>query len=80
MVPDSQTESSGANHVNTWRIAYSIEGFRDWLFRRKKQGTGEGGAPVRRTPHFLLRPPLPFGMGGLAVAHRKAMGHHQESC
>lgn len=36
VVPDGQEDSPGANHVNTWRIAYDIEGVRDWLFRQSK--------------------------------------------
>ena len=36
VVPPSQEDSAGANHVNTWRIAYTIEGVRDWLFRQHK--------------------------------------------
>ncbi len=36
VVPAGQTDSSGANHTNTWRIAYNIEGIRDWLFEQRK--------------------------------------------
>ncbi len=36
VVPEGQTDNAGANHVNTWKIAYNIEGIRDWLFRQKK--------------------------------------------
>jgi len=32
VVPAGQDDTSVANHLNTWRIAYSIEGIRDWLF------------------------------------------------
>lgn len=27
---------SGGSHNNTWRVAYSIEGIRDWLFEQKR--------------------------------------------
>jgi predicted peptidase len=36
VVPAGQEDSPGGNHVNTWRIAYTIEGIRDWLFRQAK--------------------------------------------
>lgn len=29
-------EDGGSNHVCTWRIAYQIEGIRDWLFRQRR--------------------------------------------
>jgi len=35
-VPPGQTDDPGANHVNTWRIAYAIGGVRDWLFEPRK--------------------------------------------
>jgi predicted peptidase len=31
-----QTDDAGANHTNTWRTAYTIEGVRDWLFAQSK--------------------------------------------
>jgi predicted peptidase len=36
VVPPGQEDSPGANHVNTWRIAYTIDEIRDWIFRQKK--------------------------------------------
>ncbi len=36
VVPPGQNDNPGANHVNTWRIAYTIEPIRDWLFRQRK--------------------------------------------
>ena len=36
VVPAGQTDDGGGNHVNTWRIAYNIEGIRDWLFAQRK--------------------------------------------
>lgn len=36
VVPAGQEDSPGGNHVNTWRVAYTIEGIRDWLFRQAK--------------------------------------------
>lgn len=36
VVPPGQTDNPGANHVNTWRIAYTIEEIRDWIFRQSK--------------------------------------------
>lgn len=36
VVPVGQPENGGTNHVNTWRIAYTIEGLRDWLFSQRK--------------------------------------------
>ncbi|WP_229807661.1 alpha/beta hydrolase-fold protein [Asticcacaulis endophyticus] len=36
VVPEGQDDNPGSNHVNTWRIAYTIEGIRDWLFEQKK--------------------------------------------
>ena len=30
------TDDAGSNHICTWRIAYTIEGVRDWLFAQKK--------------------------------------------
>jgi predicted peptidase len=29
-------DDGGNNHVHTWRIAYAIEGLRDWLFAQAK--------------------------------------------
>lgn len=36
VVPAGQTDNSDANHTNTWRIAYGIEGIRDWLMEQRK--------------------------------------------
>lgn len=36
VVPEGQVDNGGGNHVNTWRIAYTIEGVRDWLFRQRR--------------------------------------------
>jgi predicted peptidase len=36
VVPENQSASSNANHISTWRIAYNIEGVRDWLFKQVK--------------------------------------------
>ena len=36
VVPVGETDNGGSNHMNTWRIAYVIEGIRDWLFRQRK--------------------------------------------
>ena len=36
VVPPGQNANGGSNHVNTWRIAYTIEPIRDWLFRQRK--------------------------------------------
>jgi predicted peptidase len=32
VVPEGLPDDGGNNHVHTWRIAYAIEGLRDWLF------------------------------------------------
>jgi hypothetical protein len=36
VVPAGMTDDGGSNHICTWRIAYTIEGVRDWLFTQKK--------------------------------------------
>jgi predicted peptidase len=36
VVPPGQNDNPGGNHINTWRIAYTVEGIRDWLFRQHK--------------------------------------------
>ena len=36
VVPAGQTDDSDTNHIYTWRIAYTIEGLRDWLFSQVK--------------------------------------------
>lgn len=34
VVPTGQKDDGGSNHINTWRIAYTIEGIRDWIFKQ----------------------------------------------
>jgi predicted peptidase len=36
VVPAGMEDNGGSNHVCTWRIAYNIEGVRNWLFAQKK--------------------------------------------
>lgn len=36
VAPVGQTDDGGSNHINTWRIAYTIEGIRDWMFKQHK--------------------------------------------
>ena len=36
VVPAGQNDNPGSNHVNTWRIAYTFEPIRDWLFTESK--------------------------------------------
>jgi predicted peptidase len=36
VVPAGQPESGGRNHINTWRIAYAIEGIREWIFKQRR--------------------------------------------
>ncbi len=36
VVPAGQKDDGGSNHINTWRIAYTIEGIRDWIFKQHK--------------------------------------------
>jgi predicted peptidase len=36
VVPTDQVDDGGNNHRYTWRIAYTIEGVRDWLFAQVK--------------------------------------------
>lgn len=36
VVLPGQDDVTGLNHINTWRIAYQIEGIRDWLFKQHK--------------------------------------------
>lgn len=38
VVPPGQPDNGGTNHVNTWRIAYTIEGIRDWMFQQRNGG------------------------------------------
>ena len=37
VVPPGQRDDGGANHINTWRIAYSIESIRAWMFRQQRE-------------------------------------------
>lgn len=36
VVPPGQTDNGGGDHINTWRIAYTIAGIRDWIFQQHK--------------------------------------------
>jgi predicted peptidase len=36
VVPPNQTGSPGGDHRNTWRIAYTVEGIREWVFDQQK--------------------------------------------
>ncbi|MFD5286327.1 alpha/beta hydrolase-fold protein [Streptomyces rubrogriseus] len=36
VVPADQEDNSLNNHLNTWRIAYGIEGIREWVFQQRK--------------------------------------------
>jgi len=36
VVPEGLPDDGRNNHVHTWRIAYAIEGVRDWLFAQAK--------------------------------------------
>lgn len=36
VVPEGQTDDGGSNHINTWRIAYTIEGVREWIFKQHR--------------------------------------------
>jgi predicted peptidase len=36
VVPAGMEDHGGSNHVCTWRIAYQIEGIREWLFRQTR--------------------------------------------
>jgi predicted peptidase len=38
VVPPGQPDDGGSNHINTWRIAYAIEGIRAWLFHQTREG------------------------------------------
>lgn len=38
VIPAGQSAAGASGHRNTWRIAYSIEPIREWLFRQKKSG------------------------------------------
>lgn len=36
VVPPDQEDSPGANHINTWRIAYGIPEIRDWIMAQRR--------------------------------------------
>lgn len=36
VVPDGEDDNPGSNHVNTWRVAYTIDGLKEWLFSCRK--------------------------------------------
>jgi predicted peptidase len=48
VVPPDMRDDGGSNHVCTWRIAYQIEGIRDWLFSQVKSTGGRQAAEKRR--------------------------------
>jgi predicted peptidase len=37
VVPEGLPDDGGNNHKHTWRIAYAIEGLRDWLFTQRRK-------------------------------------------
>ncbi len=37
VVPPEQADDGGSNHINTWRIAYAVEGIRAWMFRQRRE-------------------------------------------
>jgi predicted peptidase len=37
VVPEGQDDNSGSNHINTWRIAYTIPSIRDWIMRQSRK-------------------------------------------
>lgn len=38
VVLPGQQENAGTNHMNTWRIAYTVSGIRDWIMRQSRRG------------------------------------------
>lgn len=36
VVPEGEDDNPGSNHVNTWRVAYTIDGLKQWLFSCSK--------------------------------------------
>lgn len=36
VIPEGDSTQGAAGHVNTWRVAYTIEGLRDWLLEQSK--------------------------------------------
>ena len=36
VVPEWEDDNPGSNHVNTWPVAYSITGLKEWLFSQSK--------------------------------------------
>lgn len=39
VVPEGESDTPINNHISTWKIAYNIEGVRDWLFKQVKSST-----------------------------------------
>jgi predicted peptidase len=39
VVPEGESDTPINNHMSTWKIAYNIEGVRDWLFKQVKFST-----------------------------------------
>jgi len=37
VVSPGMRDDGGSNHICTWRVAYTIEGIRDWLFQQQKK-------------------------------------------
>lgn len=38
VIPPGQSAAGASGHRNTWRIAYSIEGIREWIFQQRLAG------------------------------------------
>lgn len=36
VIPEGVSDNAVTEHLNTWRVAYSISGIRDWLFKQSK--------------------------------------------
>lgn len=36
VVPDGEPDHPGSNHEYTWRVVYSIDGLKEWLFQQKR--------------------------------------------
>ncbi|MEW9612749.1 hypothetical protein AB3G45_02605 [Shinella sp. S4-D37] len=34
VVPEGETAAGASGHRNTWRVAYTIEPIREWIFRQ----------------------------------------------
>lgn len=37
MIPDGVTDADVTEHMNTWRVAYSISEIRNWLFQQTNE-------------------------------------------